>query len=176
MMIDEKQSCEEKTLRETGIRIEKRGEEFRSEGERTARKKAMRDLFGWLLAFFLLMSLLGIICYQLMCLADLEFDYTNPYDSASRINWSVMPEFFIQGALCFSYLITGNWFMCLLSLPYLYFNIRLYRRREHLVDVTEIYNQLNWEKKMKLTKLFYVITILIVSLFCLLWTVGQDGY
>ena len=33
---------------------------------------------------------------QLMCLADLEFDYTNPYDSASRINQMVLPEFITQ--------------------------------------------------------------------------------
>ena len=26
---------------------------------------------------------------QLMCLADLEFDYINPYDSASRINFVI---------------------------------------------------------------------------------------
>ncbi|KAI7988393.1 hypothetical protein LOK49_LG13G02963 [Camellia lanceoleosa] len=62
---------------------------------------------------------------QLMCLADLEFNYINPYDSASRINKMIMPEFITQGVLCFLYLITGHWFMSLLSVPYLYYNVRV---------------------------------------------------
>ncbi|GMQ05116.1 hypothetical protein CsSME_00050269 [Camellia sinensis var. sinensis] len=64
-------------------------------------------------------------CPRLMCLADLEFDYINPYDSASRINKMIMPEFITQGVLCFLYLITGHWFMSLLSVPYLYYNVRV---------------------------------------------------
>lgn len=64
-------------------------------------------------------------CLQLMCLADLEFDYINPYDSSSRINRVVMPEFIGQGVLCFFYLVTGHWFMSLLCVPYLYHNVQL---------------------------------------------------
>lgn len=60
-----------------------------------------------------------------MCLADLEFDYINPYDSASRINQLVMPEFITQGVLALLYLFTGHWFMALLSVPYLYYNMTL---------------------------------------------------
>lgn len=40
-----------------------------------------------------------------------------------------------------------------------------YMRRHHLVDVTEIFNQLNWEKKQRLFKLGYLIFILFISLF-----------
>lgn len=37
-----------------------------------------------------------------MCLADLEFDYINPYDFSSQINTVVLPEYIIQGFLsCF---------------------------------------------------------------------------
>lgn len=59
---------------------------------------------------------------QLMCLADLEFDYINPYDSASRINWVVWPEFVAEGVLCFVHLTAGHWIMFLMCLPYLYYN------------------------------------------------------
>ncbi|KAK3434505.1 hypothetical protein EUGRSUZ_D01977 [Eucalyptus grandis] len=100
-----------------------------------------------------------------MCLADLEFDYINPYDSSSRINSVVMPEFIGQGVLCFFYLVTGHWFMSLLCVPYLYHNVQSYMRREHLVDVTEIYNMLKWEKKQRLFKLAYLIILLFLSIF-----------
>ncbi|XP_028058167.1 protein cornichon homolog 4-like isoform X2 [Camellia sinensis] len=85
----------------------------------------MGDLLAWLLFFFVLIIIIVIVVYQLMCLADLEFDYINPYDSASRINKMIMPEFITQGVLCFLYLITGHWFMSLLSVPYLYYNVRV---------------------------------------------------
>ncbi|KAK3434506.1 protein cornichon homolog 4 [Eucalyptus grandis] len=125
----------------------------------------MWDLYAWLGAFFIIIALLIVIVFQLMCLADLEFDYINPYDSSSRINSVVMPEFIGQGVLCFFYLVTGHWFMSLLCVPYLYHNVQSYMRREHLVDVTEIYNMLKWEKKQRLFKLAYLIILLFLSIF-----------
>ncbi|TYH59403.1 hypothetical protein ES332_D08G219500v1 [Gossypium tomentosum] len=83
----------------------------------------MVDLFIWLFSFFILVALLIILVYQLICLADLEFDYINPYDSSSRINKVVLPEFILEGFLCFFYLLTGHWVMSLLCAPYLYYNL-----------------------------------------------------
>ncbi|KAE9459482.1 hypothetical protein RHMOL_Rhmol07G0119400 [Rhododendron molle] len=134
----------------------------------------MGSLFAWLLFFFFLIALLAMVVYQLMCLADLEFDYINPYDSASRINQMIMPEFITQGVLCLLYLITGHWFMSLLSVPYLYYNVTLYMRRKHLVDVTEIFNLLNWEKKQRLFKLGYLIFLLFISLFWMIWSALEE--
>ncbi|CAK9135966.1 unnamed protein product [Ilex paraguariensis] len=85
----------------------------------------MGDVWTWLAFFFVLVALLIVVLYQLMCLTDLEFDYVNPYDSASRINRVVLPEFIMQGVLCILCLVTGHWFMSLLSVPYLYYNARL---------------------------------------------------
>ncbi|XP_028762739.1 probable protein cornichon homolog 2 isoform X2 [Neltuma alba] len=109
-----------------------------------------------------------------MCLADLEFDYINPYDSSSRINRVVVPEFIMQGVLCLFYLVTGHWVMSLFCAPYLYYNVRSYRRREHLVDVTEIFNSLSWEKKQRLVKLFYLVFILFLSIFWMIYTSLDD--
>nr|XP_025699091.1 uncharacterized protein LOC112800871 isoform X3 [Arachis hypogaea] len=60
-----------------------------------------------------------------MCLADLEFDYINAYDSSSRINMVVLPEFIIQALLTSFYLVNSHWILTLLSLPYLCFNLHL---------------------------------------------------
>ncbi|XP_047327352.1 protein cornichon homolog 4-like [Impatiens glandulifera] len=134
----------------------------------------MGDLLVWLLFFFILIGLIGLVVFQLMCFADLEFDYINPYDSASRINKVVLPEFIIQGIFCFLCLVTGHWIMFLLSAPYLYYNVRLYTNRKHLVDVTEIFNLLSWEKKQRLFKLGYLILLLFISLFLLIWNALED--
>nr|XP_043612800.1 protein cornichon homolog 4-like [Erigeron canadensis] len=134
----------------------------------------MGDILLWLLFFFVLIALLIMVVYQLMCFADLEFDYINPYDSASRINFVILPEFITQGVLCLIYLLTGHWVMFLLGLPYLYYNVRLYTRKQHLVDVTEIFNQLNWAKKERLFKLGYLIFLLFITLFWMIYSALDD--
>ncbi|KAL5728023.1 hypothetical protein ACHQM5_001151 [Ranunculus cassubicifolius] len=133
------------------------------------------DLISWLLSFFLLIVILAIVVYQLMCLADLEFDYINPYDSASRINRVILPEFACQAALSFLFLISGHWVMFVSSLPYLYYNARIYTRRQHLVDITEIFNLLNWEKKQRLIKLVYLVIQLFLCIFWMIWSVLEDN-
>ncbi|KAL8539686.1 hypothetical protein ACS0TY_001338 [Phlomoides rotata] len=134
----------------------------------------MGEVLAWLLFFFVLIALLVMIVFQLMCLADLEFDYINPYDSASRINKVVLPEFIAQGVLCFLFLVTGHWLMSLLCVPYLYYNVRLYLRNDHLIDVTEIFNLLNWEKKLRLFKLGYIILLLFMCLFWMIYNALED--
>ncbi|XP_059657419.1 protein cornichon homolog 1-like [Cornus florida] len=134
----------------------------------------MGYLLVWVLFFFVVVALLALVVYQLMCLADLEFDYINPYDSASRINKLIFPEFVTQAVLCFLCLVTGHWVMALLNVPYMYYNVRLYMRRQHLIDVTEIFNLLSREKKIRIFKLAYLIFLLFVSLFWMIWNVLEE--
>ncbi|CAH9111949.1 unnamed protein product, partial [Cuscuta epithymum] len=121
-------------------------------------------MWVWVVLFFLLLAIIVLVVFQLMCLADLEFDYINPYDSASRINQAVLPEFIVQGVLCLLYLGTGHWIMSLLCCPYLYYDVHLYLQKQHFMDVTEIFNQLNWEKRQRLWKLGYLVILFIISL------------
>ncbi|AEE34016.1 hypothetical protein AtNW77_Chr1g0062591 [Arabidopsis thaliana] len=134
----------------------------------------MGEVWTWIISFLILITLLGLIVYQLISLADLEFDYINPYDSASRINFVVLPESILQGFLCVFYLVTGHWFMALLCVPYLYYNFHLYSRKQHLIDVTEIFNLLDWEKKKRLFKLAYIILTLFLTIFWLIYSTLDD--
>lgn len=129
----------------------------------------MADLISWLISFFLLIALLVLVTYQLMCLADLEFDYINPYDSSRRINAVVLPEYITQAVLFCFYLVTRHWIMALVTAPFLLFNFRLYRQRRHLIDVTEIFNLLSWEKKHRLVKLFHLVFTLFLSVFWMIY-------
>ncbi|XP_068651140.1 protein cornichon homolog 4-like [Aristolochia californica] len=134
----------------------------------------MEVLLVWLLSFFLIVGLIGLVVYQLMCLADLELDYINPFETAARVNGTLKPEYVIQGVLCLAFLVTGHWLMFLFCLPYLYYNLRQYRQNQHLVDVTEIFNMLSWEKKQRLIKLAYLITLLFVSIFWMIFVVLDE--
>lgn len=131
-------------------------------------------VIGWLCGFFILIGLLLLVIYQLVSLADLEFDYINPYDLSSRINAVIIPEFVLQGTLCLLFLLSGQWMLFLFSAPMLYYNARLYQQRKHLLDVTEIFNQLNLEKKRRLIKLIYLVILLFLSLFWMVWTLLED--
>ncbi|KAJ1257845.1 hypothetical protein BS78_10G027500 [Paspalum vaginatum] len=131
-------------------------------------------VFVWLTAFFLIVALIVMVIFQLMCLADLEFDYINPFDSSSRINKVVMPEFVLQALLSVLFLLSGHWAMFLISLPMVYYNYTLYQRRQHLVDVTEIFNQLGREKKRRLFKIVSLIILLFLSLFWMIWSVLSE--
>lgn len=123
------------------------------------------EVLLWLLSFLIVIALLGFVVYQLICLSDLEFDYINPYDSTARINRLVIPEFVIQGFLCLLFLLTGCWLMCLITAPLVYYHTQLYMKRKHLVDVTEIFNLLNAEKKYRMIKLAYYLILFFIVIY-----------
>ena len=56
-----------------------------------------------------------------------------------------------------------RWFITT-PLP-LFFPLIRYVKQQHLVDVTEIYNQLRWEKRLRFLKLAYLLFLFFVSLF-----------
>lgn len=123
------------------------------------------EVLLWLLSFLIVIALLGFVVYQLICLSDLEFDYINPYDSTARINRLVIPEFVIQGFLCLLFVLTGCWLMCLITAPLVYYHTQLYMKRKHLVDVTEIFNLLNAEKKYRMIKLAYYLILFFIVIY-----------
>ncbi|KAF7818989.1 protein cornichon-like protein 1-like isoform X1 [Senna tora] len=124
------------------------------------------NLFFWLIICFPLnVALLASTFYQLLILTDLEADYVNPYEAASRINFFVAPEYIAQGALCALFLLTGHWFMFLLTVPVAGYHVMLYLKQQHLLDVTEAFRVLNAEKKYRIAKLAFYLLALIVIVF-----------
>eukprot|EP00850_Spirogloea_muscicola_P005883 SM000027S09664 [mRNA] locus=s27:628536:629875:+ [translate_table: standard] len=167
----------------------------------------------WLASFLAVAALLGIVMYmsdasaaaitwvQLICLSDLENDFINPHDSASRINLLVAPEAALHAGLSVLHLVTGRWVFALLNAPLVVYHARLWaalinpeagrrarppsrprpgpdgrsfgiggsggrwQRREHLVDVTEIFVQLPAAKKMRLLKLFFYLLLFVISIY-----------
>ncbi|XP_031488141.1 protein cornichon homolog 1-like isoform X2 [Nymphaea colorata] len=105
------------------------------------------------------------MAWELISLSDLEFDYINPYDSSSRINTWVIPEFVIQGVLSALFLVTWRWFMLILTAPITYYHLTLYMKRRHLIDVTEIFRLLNVEKKYRMVKLGFYLSLFFIIIY-----------
>ncbi|CAN8259645.1 unnamed protein product [Cochlearia groenlandica] len=121
------------------------------------------DLFLWIIFFFISLALIASVFYQVICLTDLEADYLNPFETSSRINRLVIPEFILQGVLSILFLFTWHWFFFLVSLPVTVYHAMLYNERRHLIDVTEVFRGISFEKKLRFTKLgFYVVLFIMV--------------
>ncbi|XP_022766750.1 protein cornichon homolog 1 isoform X2 [Durio zibethinus] len=126
------------------------------------------DLMFWILCFFIKIALVSSSFYQLLSLSDLESDHLNPFEASTRINSVVIPEFLLQGFLCALFLLTWHWFMFLLAVPLTVFHLMLYLNRKHLLDVTEIFRDLNNEKKYRFVKLGIYLLLFTLVLFRLI--------
>ncbi|KAM7500212.1 hypothetical protein LguiA_024626 [Lonicera macranthoides] len=117
----------------------------------------------WVIFFIINVLLIASNLYQIVCLSDLEADYMNPYESSSRINAVIIPEMVLTGVFCTLFLLTGHWFMFLITLPITCYNMNLFMKRKHLIDVTEVFRFLNPEKKYRIIKLgFYLLLFVLV--------------
>ncbi|XP_020959414.1 protein cornichon homolog 1 [Arachis ipaensis] len=124
------------------------------------------ELLFWLLICFLLnIAFFASFFYQVLILSDLEDDYMNPFDASSRVNYFVVPEFIGQGLLCALCLLTGHWIMFLLTLPLACYHANLFMKRQHLLDVTEVFRVLKAEKKFRIVKLAFYLSVLIITIF-----------
>ncbi|XP_078166310.1 protein cornichon homolog 2-like [Carex rostrata] len=128
------------------------------------------ELMLWLFAFVSVISLIALSLYQLITLSDLEFDYINPFDSSNRINAVILPEFILQAVLCASFLLSWHWFSFLITLPVTCYHLKIYMKRKHLVDVTEIFRSLHWEKKYRIIKLAFYVTLFVIVIYRLVLT------
>lgn len=123
------------------------------------------EVILWVIFFIFNMTLLALDFYQIVCLSDLEADYMNLYESSSRINAVIVPEFVVHGLFCSLFLVTGHWFMFLLMLPIAYYNTMLFMKRQHLIDVTEVFRFLKAEKKYRVIKLSFYLVLLVLVIF-----------
>ncbi|CAN7075257.1 unnamed protein product [Brassica oleracea var. botrytis] len=111
------------------------------------------------------LALVASVFYQVICLTDLEADHMNPFETSTCINRLVLPEFLLQGSLCLLFLLTWHWFFFLVSLPVTCYHAMLYNKRRHLIDVTEVFRGIDFEKKLRFTKLGFYISLFILVVF-----------
>ncbi|XP_044504675.1 protein cornichon homolog 1-like isoform X1 [Mangifera indica] len=121
------------------------------------------SLLFWLLMFVMNLAFIVSSFYQLLCLVDLEGDQMNPFEASASINFWVVKEFLLYGVFSVLLLVTGHWLIFLITLPLAGYHALLYMKRQHLIDVTEVFRNLKVEKNLRLFKLgFYVVFFVIV--------------
>ena len=121
-------------------------------------------VLGWLALFVFLGADLGMNMYMLVCLTDLQNDFMNPHDTANRINKLVVPEVLFHAVVMLVLVMMRRWGLVLVNVPMVLFSFRMYSRKEIYVDVTEIFNVLDREKKRRGWKVgFFSVVFLIAT-------------
>lgn len=62
-------------------------------------------------------SILLLLIYYVLTLADLESDYINAQECCARLNIWVVPKFGVHAFLCILLLLDGHWIMLSLNMP-----------------------------------------------------------
>ncbi|KAL9398422.1 hypothetical protein Peur_007383 [Populus x canadensis] len=137
------------------------------------------NLIFWILCLLINFGLLAIVFYALLCLTDLEVDQMDPFVATANINRWILPEFVLQAVLSLLLLLTGRWILFLLAVPLTCYHAILFIRRQHLIDVTEVFRNLNTDKKRRMIKLgvymiFFTIFIFRVVLFAVNHILNDD--
>ena len=90
--------------------------------------------------------------------ADLEADYINPIELCSKVNRLILPEAALHGIISLLMLLNGFWFVFLLNLPILGYNLNKIYNKTQLLDATEIFRTLGKHKRESFLKLgFYLL-------------------
>lgn len=88
---------------------------------------------------------------------DLECDYINPIELCNKLNPYFLPEAVLHAFLASLFLINGYWFVFLLNLPVLAYNVRKFINKNNTLDATEIFRTLSKHKKESFLKLGFHI-------------------
>ena len=120
-------------------------------------------ILGWLSLFVFLGAGLGMNMYILVCLTDLQNDFMNPHDTANRINKLVKPEVLFHLVVVVITTAMRRFGLCLMHLPVLLYSLKLYSKKEIYVDVTEIFNVLDREKKIRGWKVVFFSIVFIIT-------------
>jgi len=121
------------------------------------------DFLLYLLCFFLQAALLGVVMYGLICISDLENDFTNPHDASDTLNKWALPEFVVQSAMVGLLLVSGKWVTGGIHLCMSIFNWREFLRGDHRIDATDAFQKVPYQKKLRLGKLvFYLVSFVLL--------------
>lgn len=127
-------------------------------------------VFVYFLAFVIEAALMGLMMFQLIKLADLENDFINPHDASNSLNNVVLPEFGLQAFMTALMMLTGRWFIGVIHLGILIFNVRQVVLTKHYVDVTEVFRDLSTQKIIRNIKLAIYVAVFIVCIYKLVET------
>lgn len=80
-----------------------------------------------------------------------------------------LPEYIAQGALAVLLLMGGKWIFGGFQMGLAAYHFRLFIKDDAYVDVTEIFKQLPWEKKVRIIKFVVYLIFFIYCVYRQVW-------
>lgn len=106
--------------------------------------------------------------------SDLESDYINPIELCNKLNPWFIPEASVHIFLSALFLVNGFWFVFLLNLPLLAYNVNKFLSKNHLLDATEIFRTLSRHKKESFLKLAFHLVMFFFYLYRMIMALVSD--
>ena len=107
--------------------------------------------------------------------ADLEADYINPIELCSKVNQLIVPEAALHAILSLLFLLNGYWFVFLLNLPVLAYNINKIYNKAQLLDATEIFRTLGKHKRESFMKLGFHLLMFFFYLYRMIMALIENS-
>ena len=107
--------------------------------------------------------------------ADLEADYINPIELCSKVNQLIVPEAALHAILSILFLLNGYWFVFLLNLPILAYNINKIYNKTQLLDATEIFRTLGKHKRESFMKLGFHLLMFFFYLYRMIMALIENS-
>lgn len=107
--------------------------------------------------------------------ADLEADYINPIELCSKVNQLVVPEAALHAILSLLFLLNGYWFVFLLNLPILAYNVNKIYNKVQLLDATEIFRTLGKHKRESFMKLGFHLLMFFFYLYRMIMALIENS-
>lgn len=134
------------------------------------------EVFLFILALvFNALSLFSEVYFSIS-FSDLECDYMNPIELCNKLNKYIIPKAAIHGVLSILLLLHGHWFVFLLNLPMLAFNVNKIQSNNHLLDATEIFRTLGKNKKESFIKIAFFLFMFFYYLYRMIAALIADDF
>lgn len=107
--------------------------------------------------------------------ADLEADYINPIELCSKVNQLIVPEAALHAIISLLFLLNGYWFVFLLNLPVLAYNLNKIYNKVQLLDATEIFRTLGKHKRESFMKLGFHLMMFFFYLYRMIMALIENS-
>lgn len=134
------------------------------------------EVFLFILAVIINALSLFAEVYYSISYSDLECDYINPIELCNKLNKFIIPKAAVHGVLSILFLLHGYWFVFLLNLPLLAFNVDKIYKNTHLLDATEIFRTLGKNKRESFIKLAFFLFMFFFYLYRMIAALISDDF
>mmetsp|Transcript_10380 Transcript_10380/g.16936 ORF Transcript_10380/g.16936 Transcript_10380/m.16936 type:complete len:163 (+) Transcript_10380:146-634(+) len=128
----------------------------------------LTTLLLWFIIFVLNACELFLLIFSLVSLSDLEHDYLNPTDLCDRLNPLHVPEYILHAAITLLMLVQRSWLVVALNVPLLYWHIKTYLSKKHLLDPTSIFSDMPKQYRIRYVKIAFYLLNFFYCMYCLI--------